>query len=460
MRLKLAAALAAFSAFTAPALAATDGCPDGTFDVLPGPGNTVSYLFGAPFVGAAGGVEPASVEISCSITPFAATDGFAVYSADYRGFTSIPESSQWVALTSTGPGGQEGQQVVDGPSSDDLDLSHLVGTLPGQALDITILLDLFAGSDGAAVDAGLDSADYALVAYTTWDSVKGSANRLAAQRNAIITHLGGTANLLLGALQPLDSGTGVTPIVAFGSSLVGVNGRAEIGQGFSVAGGLAFVSQSYAGASFRGALVGGSLRYVSPTEAPFRVFGEFGAWAAPGLGFTFTRTYENLGEEVIATGYAEGFVAGLYGRLGGIYSLNARNDVALAVTLAHTSVHVGGYAEALTPENPFPMAVMGGVSRSTSIKVAAEWTTELTDRLDATLMAGIGHGFGGTTLETNVLWVGDVEGVAPNGTFVEYGARLGWKLNPTTTIDAFVTGTAGRGIGNHTQIGGAVRLTF
>jgi hypothetical protein len=420
----------------------------------------VTYLFGAPFVGTAGGAEPASVQISCSITPFAATGGFAVYSADYRGFTSIPQSSQSVTLTSTGPNGQQGQQVVAGPASDDLDLSHLIGTLPGQALDITILLDLEAGTDGDPVDAGLDTADYALVAYTTWDSVQGSANRLAAQRNAIITHLGGTANLLLGALQPIDAGTGIAPIVAFGSSLVGVNGRAEIGQGFSVAGGLAFVSQSYAGASFRGALVGGSLRYVSPTEAPFRVFGEFGAWAAPGLGFTFTRTYENLGEDVMAQGTAEGSILGLYGRLGGIYSVNARNDVALAVTLAHTSLRVGAYAEALTPENPFPMAVQASVNRSTSVKVSAEWTTTLTDRLDATIMAGVGHGFGGTALNTEVLWVGAVEGMAPNGTFVEYGARLGWALNPTTTIDAFVTGTAGRGIGNHTQIGGAMRLAF
>lgn len=466
MRLKLAAALAAFSAFTAPALAA-NGCPDGTFLVEPSPdGNTQTFLFNfvefgdpAPFYGAAGGGGDPVTEISCSIQPFAATGGFAVYSADYRGFTFVPEAGQSVTLTSTGPNGQVGTQVVAGPSFDDLDLGHFVGTLPGQALDIDILLTIDGGA-GDQVDAGLDTADYALVAYTTWDSVEGSANQLAAQRNAIITHLGGTAHLLLGALQPLDSGTGIAPIAAFGSSLVGVNGRAEIGQGFSVAGGLAFVAQSYAGASFRGVLAGGALRYVSPTDAPLRVFGEVGVWGAPGLGFAFTRTYDNLGEEVVAEGYAEGFVASLYGRVGGIYSVNARNDVALAVTLARTSLHVGDYAEAMTPENPFPMAVMGGVSRSTSIKLLAEWTTELTDRLDATVMAGIGHGFGGTTLDTEVLWVGDVEGMAPNGTFVEYGARLGWELGPNATIDAFVTGTAGRGIGNHTQIGGAVRLAF
>ncbi|MCW5719398.1 MAG: hypothetical protein KIS68_16390 [Bauldia sp.] len=459
MRLKLAAALAAFSAFTAPAFAATDGCPDGSFDVLPGPGNAVSYLFGAPFVGAAGGGGDPTAQISCSIQPFAATGGFAVYSADYRGFTSVPGAGQSVTLTSTGPGGQEGQQVVAGPSVNDLDLSHLVGTLPGQALDITILLDIDGGA-GAQVDAGLDTADYALVAYTTWDSVQDSANRLAFQRNAIITHLGGTANLLMGGLQPLDGGTGIAPIAAFGSSLLGVTGQAEFGNGFSVVGGIALVGQSYQGASFRGILAGAALRYVSPTNAPLRAFGEVGVWGSPNLGFAFARSYENLDEVVTTESMSEGFVASLYARVGGIYSMNATNDIALAVTLARTSLHVDGYAEAMSAENPFPMAVADSVSRQTSIRATAEWTTEITDRLDATLMAGVGHAFGGTNLDTEVLWVGDVEGMAGGTTFVEYGARLGWELRPNVTIDAFVAGTAGRGIGAHTQIGGAIRLQF
>jgi len=463
MRLKLAAALAAFSAFTAPALAATDGCPVGTFDTAASPdGNQQTFLFnsvGTPFYGTAGGGGDATTQITCSIQPFAATGGFAVYSADYRGFTFVPEAGQTVTLTSTGPGGQEGEQVVAGPSFDDLDLTHLVGTLPGQALDITILLDI-QSNGGDQVEAGLDTADYALVAYTTWDSVQGSANQLAVQRNAIITHLGGTAGLLMGALQPLDGGTGISPIVAFGSSLLGVTGQAEFGNGFSIVGGLALVGQSYQGASFRGVLVGGALRYVSPTDAPLRAFGEVGVWGSPNLGFAFARSYENLDEVVTTEGMSEGFIASLYARIGGIYSMNATNDIAIAVTLARTSLHVAGYAEAMTEENPFPMAVADSVSRQNSIKATVEWTTELTDRLDATLTAGVGRTFGGTTLDTEVLWVGDVEGTAGGTTFVEYGARLGWELRPNVTIDAFVAGTAGRGIGNHTQIGGAVRLQF
>ncbi len=459
MRLKLAAALAAFSALTAPTFAATDGCPDGLFDVLPGPGDTVTYLFGAPFVGAAGGGGDPTTQISCSIQPFAATGGFAVYSADYRGFTFVPDAGQSVTLTSTGPGGQEGEQVVAGPPGDDLVLSHLVGTLPGQALDIAILLDIDGGA-GDQVDAGLDTADYALVAYTTWNSVQDSANQLALQRNAVITHLGGTANLLMGGLQPLDGGTGIAPIAAFGSSLLGVTGQAEFGNGFSVVGGLAFVGQSYQGASFRGILAGGALRYVSPVEAPLRAFGEVGVWGSPNLGLAFVRSYENLDEVVTAEGMSEGFIASLYARVGGIYSMNATNQIALAVTLARTSLHVDGYAEDATLENPFPIAVADSISRSTSIKATATWTTEVTGRLDVTLMTGVGHAFGVTDLDTEVLWVGDVQGTARGTTFVEYGARLGWELRPNVTLDAFVAGTAGRGIGAHTQIGGAVRLQF
>ncbi len=457
MRLKLAAALAAFSAFTAPAMAATDGCPDGTFDAVTGP-TAASYLFGAPFVGTdIGGGGP--TQISCSIQPFAATGGFAVYSADYRGDAIVPDAGQQVTLTSTGPNGQVGQQTFNGFADDYFDLTHLVGTLPGQALDITILLELDAGPAGQ-VDSSVTSADYALVAYTTWNSVQDSANQLAGQRNAIITHLGGTAGLLMGALQPLDRGTGISPIAAFGSSLLGVNGQAAFGNGFSVVGGIALVGQSYDGASFRGVLAGGALRYVSPSEAPLRAFGEVGVWGSPNLGFAFSRTYDNLDDVVTAEGTTEGFIASLYARVGGIYSVNASNELAVAVTLARTSLHVDGYAEDATPENPFPMTVADSASRSTSIKATAEWTTDLTERLDLTVMGGIGHAFGGTALDTNVLWVGDVEGTAGGTTFVEYGARLGWEIGPNATIDAFVTGTAGRGIGAHTQIGGAVRLQF
>ena len=100
------------------------------------------------------------------------------------------------------------------------------------------------------------------------------------------------------------------------------------------------------------------------------------AIATGGSRFVIEKTLKIVGisdwfdEVVTAEGMSEGFIASLYARVGGIYSMNATNQIALAVTLARTSLHVDGYAEDATLENPFPIAVADSISRSMSITIS------------------------------------------------------------------------------------------
>ena len=42
--------------------------------------------------------------------------------------------------------------------------------------------------------------------------------------------------------------------------------------------------------------------------------------------------------------------------------------------------------------------------------------------------------------------------------WAEYGARLGWRIGASVTLDGFVTSASGDGVGSNTQGGVALRL--
>ena len=76
------------------------------------------------------------------------------------------------------------------------------------------------------------------------------------------------------------------------------------------------------------------------------------------------------------------------------------------------------------------------------------------------MSGAVGRTFGASPVVADVDWVGPVTGDAADLTFVEYGGRVGWALTPATTLDAFVLGTTGDGIGTHTQFGGSLKVKF
>jgi hypothetical protein len=439
------------------AASAADGCAPGTFSITNSPdGRAASVLFD-DFSATGGGGSPGTTSVCDLQVPVTLPSGaVGVYKVDYRGFTFLAaqQSTQLSVKHAVGTDVTK----IDGPFDGDIAFSDTIGGGQSGTLDSRITLVLKSAADLEDALAAIDSIDVAEIGFTTLASVGDSLDKLAEERIGLTTHLGGTADLLLGFNQPVDGPSGASALAAFGSTTLGANGRWDLNGGFSLLGGAAYVAQSAGGAAVNGsALIAGGVRYIQPGAEAIRFFGEAGIWGSPDLALRFTRPYANGTGE----GDTSGSLVSVYARAGVRYMPNPTNEIALSGTLARNWLNVDGYAEPGGPGNLFPATVAGGTATSDLFKATLAWTSQVTSRFDFTLSAAVGRTFGGSSpVAANVDWVGAVTGVAGDVTFVEYGARTGWKVTANTTLDAFVIGTSGDRIGSHTQFGGAVRVRF
>lgn len=99
------------------------------------------------------------------------------------------------------------------------------------------------------------------------------------------------------------------------------------------------------------------------------------------------------------------------------------------------------------------------MSSFTTVKVGADWTTQLAADVDLTTSLAVGSTMG-SGAAADVFAVGTVTGSPQSTLFAEYGLRLGWEPNPNSRIDGFVLGSTGSGIGTHAQIGAAYHQSF
>lgn len=436
---------------------AQNGCAPGTFSITSSPdGRAASVLFDDFSVTAGGGTGGGRSICNLRVPVTLHAGAVGVYKVDYRGFAflSTGQSSELRIKHALGTDSSK----IDGPFDGDISFSNTIGGGLSGTIDSQILLEVKSAAELEEALALLDSVDLAEIGFTTVALVEASMDRLAEQRAGVVTHLGTTADMLLGFTQPIDGPSNVGALAAAGSATIGANGRWNFDGGVSVLGGAAYVEQSAGGVEVKGsALFAGAIRYIHPGTITFRPFAEAGLWGSPDLGMHFSRAYLNgMGE-----GDASGSLIGVYGRGGVLYAPNPTNEIAFSGTLARNWLHVGTYSEPGGPGNLFPATFAAGTSTSDVAKATVAWTGIITEKVDFTLSAAVGQTFGGSgKLATNVDWIGGVTGTAGNFTFIEYGARLGWKVTRSTTLDAFVFGTAGDKIGSHAQFGGAVRVGF
>ena len=112
--------------------------------------------------------------------------------------------------------------------------------------------------------------------YTTLASQRNSLDEIGLQQLGIATHLDATAGLLTGANQPLEGDNEIGVLGGIGSYTLGVTGRYNLAEGFSLLGGASIVNFGMPGASASGLLAAGALRFVQPGASEFKYFGEAG----------------------------------------------------------------------------------------------------------------------------------------------------------------------------------------
>lgn len=441
---RLAIALGALALGGSGALAAECGAPDIT-------GNNASFT--GPILNS-GGTE------SCSLTNILSrgdTDRYVVYKIDARGGALLDGAGDSATYTVTS-GGETQTTEFAGPYDDIFTVESYFAAGLNPASGFTGDFDVMLSGD---FFADIDTLDI-LVGWTTLADQEDSLTQVAQQQAGLVTHLGAATDLLTGAHRPLEGGDEVGIVGSLGSYTLGAYGRFNLAEGFSVLGGVSAVGLSAGGASASGLVGAAALRFVEPGQAEMRFFGEAGLEVGA-LTYGFSRTYsDGTVADYKAEGSGDGGLGAIYGRAGILWAPDADNDVVLSATLKQSALGLANYQENMPSADPnlFAADLSGSVAGYTTIKGNVDWTTRIATDVDLTASLGVGTTFGNGGVKGDVFGVGAVTGAARSTIFAEYGLRLGWTPTPATSVDAFVLGTSGTGIGTHAQVGASYRMKF
>lgn len=443
--------LAAFSLFvsvSATAMAA-DGCPDGSVNITPN-GDVTSVFFDV-FV--ATPAESASCNL---VVPMLVPENtFAVYSADYRGFVNPDDTG---TLTVENAGNTTNFSIPGDP--DPFVKTGYVGSNANGdiASDITLALQ----STDNSSEATLDSIDYLELGRTTLASVEASLDEIAIGRSGIVTHLNATSGLLVGGNEPLERDNSIGLIGAVGSYTAGATGHYNVGAGFSVDGGAAVFDQSIDGTDANGLLFAGAAHFVQPDNGEaMRFFGGAGFNAAPGMGLTFTRFYDDNSEDgATIVSDTTGSLFSVYAEGGALFAPAPDNEIVFSASLTHSWLAVDGYSETFSEDNLFPASFDDSEGSYDTIKAKAAWTTGITPNVDVTLTGAVGQTFANDDVDAEVMFVGPLSVGGKSELFAEYGARVGWDFGPGANWSVFAQGSTGAASGTHLQAGTTVSLAF
>lgn len=419
-------------------------------------GNTASYI--GPIVSA---IDGASANCTTTNVPiFVPAGTYGVFSVDSRGAYTLSEGDS--SAYSVTAFGETQTTTEDGENFDAIFVRNKFATgLVAVPTDFDGTFDLnVTDGNGFPGDSqvDIDTLDI-LVGYTTLASQQASLEEIAQQQFGLITHLDANAGLLRGVDQPLEGENEAGIIGSFGSFMFGATGRYNLADGFSVLGGASIVNLGVPDASATGVLGTGAVRYVDPAGGDIRFFGEGGVELA-GLGFSFTRHYDNgTIADYEATGSGLGILGAGYLRAGIVVTPDASNELLFSASVKQSALGFPGFVEDDPEGNPnlFSADYSGTGTMVTTLKTGIDWTTELAADLDLTASGAIGAAFG-SGASAAIFGIPGMVSSGPQSTmFVEYGLRLGWTPSPDVTVDGFVRGTTGMGIGTHAQVGAAYR---
>ena len=138
------------------------------------------------------------------------------------------------------------------------------------------------------------------------------------------------------------------------------------------------------------------------------------------------------------------------------------DEAAAYVDLSRNWLQTGGYTEVNSALNPFPMTVASGVDALNIAHAGAQWTHLFNGVIEGNISAAVAYGFDPTYgAQTSVASFGAVSPLPlKNSTWLEYGARIGYRFGERTVIDAFILGTAGGEVGRTLHGGIGARYLF
>jgi fibronectin-binding autotransporter adhesin len=298
---------------------------------------------------------------------------------------------------------------------------------------------------------------------TTQTQVQSSINSITkAQQSQIITNrvLG---SILLGATEQISCSSCGSGFGSIGSLALGAHGRLPLSDQLTAMGGVSYNQWSSGGISVYDApTVAGSLVYDFSNLGSSRPFVEVGGGLTPYEQVKYSRNYSNGYGTALGTATAVDRDLSLFARVGWLARLTPIDEAAVYGDLSRNWMQTGGYAEAMTAINPFPETVPTGLDTLNVARIGGQFTHLFNGNIEVNVSGGVAYGFGaGSGTFVNVFDFGPIAPNAlPNTTWVEYGARLGYRFSDRMVVDAFVLGTAFGEVGSTLHGGIGLRFSF
>lgn len=297
---------------------------------------------------------------------------------------------------------------------------------------------------------------------TTPESVIGSLNDLAAARFGLLAQEHGFAAPLLGNNLPMGEESEAGVFATAGSAAGGGFIRYATGYGLNVLAGVSYAQEDYADAELKNSAMGAlALQYIAPQAGWWRPFVEAGGWAAPKASVAFERTYANGAGTATGVGRTNGDLGYAYARAGVIVSSTKADQLVASAELGRQWMTVDGYAETFGASNPFEAHVSEGTDQADLVKLGLRYSHAFSRRIDTTFWLSGVHAFNRDSgLEATVAGVGTLTaGKLDSVDWLEYGARVGYRLTDAVTLDLFTNGVSG-GEGIDTRIHGGAGLRY
>ena len=297
----------------------------------------------------------------------------------------------------------------------------------------------------------------------THGEVQGSINQGAkAQQTQIITNRV-LDSILLGATQQISTCSCGGGFASVGSFAAGAQGRWGLSDELSLIGGFSYNQWYASGISVENApTVAGALIYDLWKWGESRPFFEVGGALTPYEDVHYTRYYANGLTTGVGNASAIDRDLSLFARAGWIDRLSSVDEAAVYGDLGRNWMQTGGSTEMTSALNPFPAAASNGLDTLNVARLGGQFTHLFNGDIEANVSAAVAYGFGaGAGAAVSVSDFGPIAPSAlPSTTWMEYGARLGYRFNDRLVIDAFVVGTAFGEVGTAVHGGIGLRYAF
>lgn len=299
---------------------------------------------------------------------------------------------------------------------------------------------------------------------TTAQSVQQSVTQLSRDRTRMLVQSRGFVSPVTDDLDPFAAPSQAHVVVEAGSVGGAVRGRLASDGGLTVLGGLIFGDQDYLGARGGETQAGSlALRYSPAGMGDSRPFLEIGGMLGRIGKLRLDRTYANGAGTAVGEGTTRADTSAYYGRAGWIWQAGDASQVGAYAEYGHQRQSLDGYVEPLSQANPFEAHAAAGVDSMDVGKVGLRFNHAADAGFEFGGGVALAHAFRHRqSLAVSVPGFGFVAAdPLETPTWVEYGARVGYRVTRRSTLSLFVAGIAGsNAVDGHAHAGLDYRVTF